>query len=194
MAYHQYTTRAFVLSSRPYREADKLYWLFTEDLGLIRASATGVRLLKSKLRYALSDLSLVSVALVRGKEYWRITSSLNLVSLQTELRTREKTAIYARLFSLVTRLVQGDGEERAIFRVIVSSLSFVRDATDTNTTEAIEFSLVLRILHFLGYVGESSRYPHLSLPEISGEEIEIMKRSRKDALTTINASLKASQL
>lgn len=194
MAYHQYTTRAFVFSSRPYREADKLYWLFTEELGLVRASATGVRLLKSKLRYALSDLSLVSVALVRGKEYWRITSSLELVSLRAELKTREKTALYARLFSLVTRLVQGDGEERSIFRALVSSLPFVRDAADPDTASAIEFSLALRMLHSLGYVGESSRYPHLSLPELSNEEVEVMKRSRKDALATINASLKASQL
>jgi DNA repair protein RecO len=194
MSYHHYSTRAFIISSRPYREADKVYTLFTEEFGLVRAAATGVRHLKSKLRFSLQDLSLISVTLVRGKEYWRITNALAIEPLPAMLADREKTAVYARLFSLVARLVQGDGDERHIFSSLVSSLPLMRSAVDADTVSAIEFSLALRILYALGYVGAKERFTHLGSPSLSDEEIADMKRSKRLALETINASLKASQL
>ena len=55
MAHHVYTTPAYLIESTPSGEANKSYLLFTKDLGMIRATAQGVRLLKSKLRYSLQD-------------------------------------------------------------------------------------------------------------------------------------------
>ena len=73
--HHKYSTEAFILKSLHHKDADKVYVLFTENFGLIRASAQGVRLLKSKLRYHLSDFSCINISLVRGRDYWRIVGA-----------------------------------------------------------------------------------------------------------------------
>ena len=68
MSYHIYTTPGIVLRHRPLREADRVYIILTRDLGLIRASAIGVRKETSKLRGALEPLSLSMTSWVTMKK------------------------------------------------------------------------------------------------------------------------------
>ena len=73
-----FETDCFVISSSPQGEANKQLDLLTRDFGLIRATAQGVRWLKSKLRYSLTDFSFTHASLVRGKEFWRVLTRMNL--------------------------------------------------------------------------------------------------------------------
>ena len=50
-----YHTKAVILRSQPVGEANKRYWLFTEELGLVVAVATGVRKHASKLAGQLAE-------------------------------------------------------------------------------------------------------------------------------------------
>ncbi|MEK7175771.1 MAG: DNA repair protein RecO, partial [Patescibacteria group bacterium] len=75
MSYHIYTTKGLTLSERPVREADRIYSILTRDLGLVRATALGVRKENSKLRGSIEPVSLSNISLVRGKEHWRLTSA-----------------------------------------------------------------------------------------------------------------------
>jgi hypothetical protein len=70
-----YTTPGFIIGSRPSGEAGKLISIFTRDLGLVFASAQGIRFEKSKLRPFTQDYSFGEFSFVRGKEYWRLTSA-----------------------------------------------------------------------------------------------------------------------
>ena len=72
MVYHLYQTKAFVLDEQSFGEANRVYSFLTPDLGLVVATAQGVRLLKSKLRFQLNKYAHVRVVLVRGKEMWRL--------------------------------------------------------------------------------------------------------------------------
>ena len=73
--YHIHHTEGIILSSKNYGEAGKYYSLLTRDLGLINASAQGVRKISSKLRFVLQDFSYIKVDLVHGKDFWRLTSA-----------------------------------------------------------------------------------------------------------------------
>ena len=66
--HHIYTTKAIIIRSIPIGEANKYYFLLTEDLGFIRATAQGVRLDKSKLKGHLQDFCFVEISLVKGKQ------------------------------------------------------------------------------------------------------------------------------
>ena len=87
--HHIYTTKAIIIKSIPTGEANRFYFLFTKDLGFIKASAQGVRLLKSKLKGHLQTFSIVNISVVKGKEIWRITSS-ELVENKSLIRNPEK--------------------------------------------------------------------------------------------------------
>ena len=49
--------------------------IFTRDLGLVFASAQGIRFEKSKLRPFTRDYSFGQFSFVKGKEYWRLTGA-----------------------------------------------------------------------------------------------------------------------
>ncbi|MEK7135291.1 MAG: recombination protein O N-terminal domain-containing protein [Patescibacteria group bacterium] len=136
MSYHIYTTRGLILSERPLREADRVYSILTRDLGLIRATALGVRKESSKLRGLLEPITLASVSLVRGKEYWRITS-VELIE-----RVVAKPEIL-RPLALLDKLVQGEAHHAELF-----------DAVQIGLRQGSEEQFVAQILFHLGYLRE----------------------------------------
>ena len=65
--HHIYHTEGIILDSRSFGEAGKHYSIFTRDLGMITASAQGVRKMSSKLRFILQDFAYLKIDLVAGK-------------------------------------------------------------------------------------------------------------------------------
>jgi recombinational DNA repair protein (RecF pathway) len=66
MSHTIYTTEGFILKSVNFGEANKYFFIFTREFGLIKTAAQGVRHLQSKLRYGLTDYSLAQVSVVRN--------------------------------------------------------------------------------------------------------------------------------
>lgn len=141
MSYHIYTTKGIILSTKPYQEADRVYKILTREFGLIYATATGVRRAESKLRGSLEPLRISSISLVRGKEFWRITSAESLGPISQSVST-------LRPLSLLEKLVQGEEPHPELFDAIESMLLTSEDS-DT------EVSLASKILYHLGYLKES---------------------------------------
>jgi recombinational DNA repair protein (RecF pathway) len=108
------------LGSAPSGEAGKTYAIYTEQFGLVRAHAQGVRHLKSKLRYNLTDYNFATFSLVRGKEFWRITGAVSEPSVGTG---GFDAGARARILSFVKRLVQGEERNDELFAVLVDLAS-----------------------------------------------------------------------
>ena len=66
----EYVTRAVVLEKKIWRECDGVIYFFTEDWGLIKARARGIKKITSKLSGHLEPGDLVLVRLVEGKGTW----------------------------------------------------------------------------------------------------------------------------
>ncbi len=140
MSYAVYTTRGFILGSAPSGEASKTYSIYTEDFGLIKGKAQGVRLLVSKLRYNLEDYSFATFSLVRGREVWRITGAEKEFAPMSDARVR------ARILNLTRRLVQGEERNDALFAALLS----LKDESVSET------SALASILDALGYLDKKS--------------------------------------
>ena len=151
MSYHIYTTPSLVLRARPLKEADRVYILLTRDLGLIRASATGVRKEVSKLRPALEPFSLTRVSLVKGKEHWRITSAILEENLSQSLRGKEGLLVLARVFSLLEKLIRGESANQELFDSVEKAIRHYNPEDDM-----FEMRLVAQVLFHLGYLEEAS--------------------------------------
>ena len=194
MSHHIYQTEGFVVGSRNTGEANKVIFIFTKDLGLVAASAQGVRLLKSKLRYSLQDYSYSKISLVRGREVWRLTSAGLIEKLLLNLN--QNSLVFARGLSMVKRLVNGEEKNEALFDVLKSASDFLHHP-DINsiTPDYFECILMIRILHTLGYiqaVGELADY--LDGNDWPLEMLEKAKESRILMIAQINQALQASQL
>ena len=113
--YQKYQTEALVLESRESGESDRAYALFTRDFGLVRARARAVRSEKSKMRYALQNLSRSHVSLVRGKRGWRLAGATAIKNAHGDPRG---VSAFARIAELTARLVQGEDTNEYLFAAL----------------------------------------------------------------------------
>jgi DNA repair protein RecO (recombination protein O) len=189
MSYRIYRTDAIVLRSYPYREADRTLVLYTEDFGLVYAHAQGIRHEKSKLRYALTDLSRAQVALVRGKAGWRVTGAVSIL-----LPAADKASLLslARIASLTTRLVQGEDQNPYLFNTLTSAHERLAKGEQA---ELIEVVSVSRMLHALGYIApDTSDEPLFADRAYEPEALDRTRTMLPRLVRRINDTLAVTQL
>lgn len=192
---HIYTTKAIIIKNIPSGEANKFYFLFTKDLGFIKAIAQAVRKDKSKLKGHLQDLSLANISLVKGKEIWRIVSA-EAISQELFLKNFEKLLIVKNIFSLLLRLIHGEEKNEPLFDCIESFYNFIsyNNLTEDNLKN-LETIIVLRILYYLGYFKKSFELSNFAESrDLNLELFNSFKNKRKLAIAEINTALNETHL
>lgn len=196
------TTSGFIIDSRPRGEAGKLLSIFTRDLGLILASAQGIRLEKSKLRYATQDYSWGTFSFVRGKEFWRLT---NATDTATDVdmgplpvmndRQRELTA---KIAQLLRRLLHGEEAHVHLFDHVHEWARYIRSAHLGNdeVSKVLESVIVFRILYDLGYISLKDHADGTTIvtAPLTADFVATLGSQRTAINKQINDALRASQL
>jgi DNA repair protein RecO (recombination protein O) len=193
--HHIYHTHGFILSSRNKGEANKMLTVYTREMGLVRAMVQGIRLNKSKLRFALQDYTYANVDFVRGKDIWRVTSAKNITSFPYARNSSRSLLMIARVSSLLERLCDGEESNEKIFDDFVQALYLLDDTSVLDQSrEALELHLVLRIMNSLGYIGDSSMLAEYLGGEIDFIKTELLLKEKQSILSHINKALNESQL
>lgn len=196
MAYHVYQTEGIVLSSSPEGEASRYCRVFTRELGLVGGTAQSVRREVSKLRYGIQDYSRSRFSIVRGKEKWRIVNAVPVENYFHMFRSdRDKLRAFARIISLLRKLLAGEGRNEPLFDEVVGAFGFL--ARPLSRQELVSFQLIeaLRILGHLGYGVEDerlSRYARGSAWDAS--DLAAFAPLAKDARAAIRKALSATHL
>ncbi|MES2088027.1 MAG: recombination protein O N-terminal domain-containing protein [Patescibacteria group bacterium] len=195
--HHIYQTSGFILSSSNFGEANRSFRILTKDLGFISASAQGVRLLQSKLRYAIHDYAFCDISLVRGKEFWRVVGVSKNIDLQKEFKnSKEMLLLFSRVFALLERLLSGEEKNEQLFKYIEEAVLFAKNKTISKESILnFEYILVLRVLSSLGYLGttpESAMF--IESPFWNDDLLSKTHAVMPNILNQINKSLKETQL
>lgn len=190
-AIHQ--TRSLILDYVDSGEHNRLYWLFTAELGLIVATASGVRTTKSKLNPRLQQYNIVTLEVVRGKEMWRITNVLSDEISCWEL-SKNAQAVVARVSALIRRLYIGEEANHLLFADVEEAFLKLGRIFDSGTIDAVETLLVLKILYHLGYWEEHQKHYPLHFSPFSSEVLETTQRKKEDLRERIVESLRESHL
>ncbi len=189
--YQKYHTEVLVLGSREYGESDRVYSLYTQDFGLVRARASAVRSEKSKMRYALQHYALARVSLVRGKRGWRAAGA----SAISAVRGGERgAAVFARIAGLVMRLVAGEERNDFLFDTLVHAREFLTTGEST-LVPTVELVCVARVLFALGYISaealETAIFTHTAY---SMEHLAEVSAIQDKLLSSINRALSETHL
>lgn len=181
---HKYVTRAVVLARSPIKEAGVTVTLLTEELGLVRARAEGLRRSGAKLAHALQTLSETEVTLLRGKEGWRLSGAVlttpwfSLLSPAARLRAGKRA-------SLITRLVQGEEIDAALFTIYYTFLMRLHQ-TPEEEHDSAELVATLESLMVLGHDAGD-------IPTVDDVRM-LTKDERQVLISRINRSIEASGL
>jgi len=192
--HHIYHTEGIILGSRNFGEAGKYYSIFTRDLGMISASAQGVRKMSSKLRFILQDFAHVKVDLVQGKDFWRVTSASKTNDLEQISKNPENLAVFANISALLKRLLAGVEPNEALFIDLLNGLSILEKIENQEDLRNAEAVIVLRIVHNLGYIGGNNILEAFIQSPFEQEIIFRASKNRKIILSEINKALKETHL
>ena len=192
--HHIYHTEGLILGSKNFNEAGRYYSIFTRDLGMIYASAQGVRKMSSKLRFVLQDFTYVKVDLVQGKDFWRVTSASKTNELGGIYKNKETFIIFYNIASLLKRLLAGVEPNEVLFTDLIKGLSVLEKVENKDDLQNIEAVIVLRILNNLGYIGGSEKLQDLVKSPFESELIYEVSKSRTEVLNQINKALKETHL
>lgn len=195
MAHKIYHTEGFVIAGSNYGEANRYLSIFTRDFGLVRASAQSLRKATSKLRFSLQDFSYSKVDLVRGAEIWRITNAKHISGYEKFNKSPNAIKMLANIFRLLRRLCHGEEENPELFEYLKEIYTFLEteqlNAEDIQNFEAVS---VLKILHCLGYIGDSKDLSIFVSNSLSHSMLGQAKLARRTLIEEINKSLRESQL
>ena len=192
--HHIYHTEGIILGSKNFGETGRYYSIFTRDLGMVHASAQGVRKMSSKLRYILQDFAYIKIDLVQGKDFWRVTSAGKTNTLENLSRNIETFKIVFNIASLLKRLLAGVEKNETLFVDLVNGLSVLENTQKKEDLQNIEVILVLRILHNLGYIGGGEVLQNLIKSPFEENLIFEVSKSRARVLYQINKALRETHL
>lgn len=182
------------MGSRNYGEAGKCYYIFTRDLGMIYASAQGVRKVSSKLRFILQDFAYIKVDLVQGKDFWRVTSAGKTNSLEKIIKNSGTFEVFSNIANLLKRLLAGVEPNKALFTDLVNGLSILEKTDNRENLRNIEAIIVLRMLNNLGYIGGNESLKNLVKSPFEEDLIFEVAKNRRKILSEINKALKETHL
>lgn len=187
MDYVIYQTDGVVLGKRNFREADSLFFIFTEQFGRVDAVAQGVRYLKSKLRYNLSLFSLARLSLIRTREFWRIVDVEEIIPwsqpeagpplAERIASNSEKLILFSHTATLLNRMISGEEKNDFVWKEIKNiAISLTNKELEKKDLVNLEISTALRILDNLGYINKRQY------------------TSRRTAIAAINKAIRESHL
>ena len=192
--HHIYHTEGLILGSKNSGEAGKYYSIFTHDLGMIYASAAGVRKMSSKLRFVLQDFSYVKIDLVQGRDFWRVTSASKTNMLEQVAKNRDTFEVFYNIGNLLKRLLAGVEPNESLFTDLISGLSLLEKVENQNDLRNVEAIIVLRILNNLGYIGGNETLQSLIKSPFEADLLFEISKSRMEVLRQINKALKETHL
>jgi len=184
---HQiHRSRAFVLNSFPFGESDKQLLLLSEEYGLIRVRAQGIRKEKSKLRQSIQEYSNCDIALVHGKVGWRLTNAAFRFNIISDIENDEIRIATIRVLNLISRLVVDEEPEDYLYNIVSEFVNLAKEKEEMNA-QVFENMFLLSILNRLGYIDYK---PFENITDYNS----IDEKQQKEMVQMINRGIRESGL
>jgi len=191
-----YNTEGIILDSYENGETSRTFLIFTARFGLIYARAQGVREIKSKLRYALQDLSYVYVSLVYGRGGWRITSAEYISTFYPTSLDVDMQEVLSNARMLLRRLLKGEEDSQDLFEIVRSGFAYALSLSGKKEDiRTLEIVLMARVLNNLGYFAPSNELEEI----INGKgwtknTLAYANKKRSLIVPMINTAIRESHL
>lgn len=185
-------TKAVIIKSLASKEADKLYWLYTQDFGLVVAVATGVRKPGAKLAGQLIDYSFVEADLVKGRDVWRLVSAVPLATPLLGNTTHPLARAYVRMLATLERFVVDEGVHPELFEELEAAAALLH--TEYADSRKFDTLVIWRILTTLGYISSELLEQHLYSLPIRDALLQLDDAHTNKLIAQVNIAIKETHL
>jgi DNA repair protein RecO (recombination protein O) len=145
---------AVVLKHQDWGEADRLLVLYTREQGKLRVVAKGARRLRSRKAGHLEPFTHVTLMLARGRDLWIVTQAQTIDAFLPLREDLMRTGYAAYVLELLDRFSYEEGENRAIFHLLVNTLG--RITAEEDLFVPVRY-YEMRLLDLLGFRPELFR-------------------------------------
>ncbi len=151
------TSRAFILKTLPYKEKDRLVYVYTQDYGKITLLAKGVNQLKSKNAASMQELTLVEITFIPKKGVCTLIRA-QIIDFYREIKENLTMQIYAMYFNeYIYKQCEENNPDLKLFNLIKESY----DKLKIGYHEKLIYSLFnLFMLKHSGYYIEVNQCVH----------------------------------
>jgi DNA repair protein RecO (recombination protein O) len=165
-----FRVEAVVLRHSDWGEADRLLTLYTLEMGKVRALAKGARKPRSRKAGHLEPFTRAALQLARGREILLVTQADTLEAYHVLRDDLILTTYAAYVVELLDRFTYEEGENRALYKLLVSTLGRLGERDDSaallfNPDLVVRY-YEMRLLDLLGF------RPQLFQCTGCGEEIQ----------------------
>ncbi len=147
-------TEVVVLRHADWGEADRILTFFSREAGKLRAIAKGARKLRSRKAGHLEPFTRVRLMLARGRDFWIVTQAETVDAYLPVRDDLLRTAYAAYVVELLDRFTYEEGENRALYLLLVETLERVAALEDP--FPAVRY-YEIRLLDLLGFRPELTR-------------------------------------
>lgn len=129
-------------------EADRMLGLYTREQGKLRAVAKGARKLRSRKAGHLEPFTRVALMLARGRDLWIVTQAETVDAYLPLHDDLVRTGYAAYVIELLDRFTYEEGENQAIYSLLVDTLHRISSGESNFTTVRY---YEMRLLDYLGF-------------------------------------------
>ncbi|MBY6881252.1 DNA repair protein RecO [Clostridium botulinum] len=144
-----YKTRAVVIKTQEFKEADKLVWLYTEKLGKITAIAKGAKKNRSKYLSNTSPFCYGEYVLYKGKSLFNLSEAQLIDSFQDFLRDLDTLTYGSYFCELIDICTEEKESSRELFQELVKSLFLMKNKVVD--IEILARAFEMKVLKYTGY-------------------------------------------
>lgn len=167
----EYKYTGIILSKFDVGEADRLYVIYTREIGKIRAKAVGVRKPGAKLAASLENFTLSDITVVKKQGIGKITGSIVENSFPNIKNNLDALAAVFEALKIFDRLISQEEKDEKVFALLLEFLEAL-DAIKNGGKEKVEIlnqGFIFKLLDSLGYKIEASICASCGL-RFSGED------------------------
>ena len=146
-----YFTQAITLRKQPIRDNDRLYVLYTKDLGKISALARGAGKISSKLAGHLEPFGQTSVIIVKKNAIPHLAGAQNKKIFSAISGELEILAIASRCLRITNELVKEGHPDVDIYNLLLEVFEFLETKPKKEKLEVVYSVYILKLLTQLGY-------------------------------------------
>jgi len=140
----------FTFKSQEVGETDKIFSLFTKELGKIEILAKGIRKLPSKLRGGIEIFAISQIEFIEGRKQKILVGSQLLERFERIKKNIKKLSIAYKISQLLNSLIKGEEKDERIYKLILQVFSRLNKYSLKK--EILYYTYFFwKIIYFLGY-------------------------------------------